>query len=62
MQKIAYKYNAEGYFCGVVKGTVSPLNKSEMLFPENTTSEKPEIEPGVKAKWNGSSWDLTKEI
>lgn len=51
----AYKFNANGYYSGVVDVQKKPTGEGYFL-PKNATLIQPVFQPGKKCKWTGTEW------
>lgn len=64
MIKLVYWTDEKGYFKGVVKCQLDPLeskkqNKEVYLLPKNSLEEEPpSFKKGEIAFWNGTSWEI----
>jgi hypothetical protein len=55
---IYYSFDENGYY--TINGEAEPGDiPGSYYFPnDSTTTEVPELEPGEKAKWNGTEWEV----
>lgn len=56
--KIAYSYNASGYYIGETLVQADPMGTGYLMPPNTVLSGPGEIPSGKRAKWNGSTWVL----
>lgn len=60
---IAYSFDDEGFYIGHTKCQKHPFRPGEFLTPGKATLIQPPVcEPGFKAQWNGSQWQVIKML
>ena len=55
---IAYIWNKQKLYCGIINVDESPLEKGQFLLPKNGTLIAPVKQKGKRNKWTGASWEL----